>query len=68
MTAVILLAVFIAIAGIAAAVFFARRASEAEARRQEQEAIVADWLEANTMLRSSAFESFRALFRAARHW
>ena len=68
MTTAILLAIFVAIAAIAAAVYFYKRGKEAEAKRLENEALVADWLEANTMLRHSAFESFRALFRAARHW
>ena len=68
MTTAILLAIFVAIAAIAAAVYFYRRSREEQARRQENEALVADWLEANTMLRHSAFESFRALFGAARRW
>jgi len=66
MTTAVLLAIVAAIAGIAAAVYFYRRGREAEARRLESEAVVMDWIEANTMLRASALESFKALFRAAR--
>ena len=65
---IVTLLVMIAAIAVAAAVYFARRAREAEAKRLEAQAIVGDWLEVNTMLKASAFESFRALFRAARWW
>ena len=72
----IIVTLLVMIAAVAAAaVYFARRAREAEAKRLEAEAkrleaqaIVGDWLEVNTVLKASAFNSFRELFRAARWW
>jgi len=49
--AVIFLAVVIAVAGVAAALYYSRRAREAEARQLESEARAMDWLAAEAMLR-----------------
>jgi hypothetical protein len=57
-----------AVIGIAASVVLYRRFREAEAARIEGQKAVWDFLEANTMLRASAFQSFKALFHAARRW
>ena len=72
---IVTLLVMIAAVAAAAAVYFFRRSREAEAKRLEAEAkrleaqaIVGDWLEVNTMLKASAFETFKELFRAARRW
>jgi len=68
MTTAILLAILVAAIAIAIAVVCYKHGKAEEVKRKENEVVVMDWLEANTMLRNSAFESFKALFQAARRW
>jgi len=68
MNTFIVLAVIAAIIGIALAVHFHGKAQEAAARQRESEAIVSDWLSANTMLSGAAHKSFSALHQIFRRW
>ena len=62
------LVLLIAVAAIVVAVFLYKRYREEEALRKKNEAEVMGWIEDNVYLKASAFNSFKALFRAARRW